>query len=129
MGSASVFGSSSGAVIGLDLAARSPHVVELLVAHEPPVISVLGDADRWFAFFDELDRTLEEEGMPVDPLFCVINGPTHGRPWSTAAARADLHNTAVQAGVRRRFAPHHYADPVVKPALGESPRTVGCWWG
>ena len=57
IGSASVFGSSSGAVIGLDLAARSPHTVELLVAHEPPVISVLDDADRWFAFFDELDRT------------------------------------------------------------------------
>ena len=33
--SASVFGSSSGAVIGLDLAARFPHAVELLVAHEP----------------------------------------------------------------------------------------------
>ena len=63
LGSASVFGSSSGAVIGLDLAARWPHIVELLVAHEPPVIGVLDDADRWFAFFDELDRTLEEEGV------------------------------------------------------------------
>jgi integrase len=28
------------------------------------------------------------------------------RHWSSAAARADLHKTAVQAGVRRRFAPH-----------------------
>jgi hypothetical protein len=54
IGSASVFGSSSGPVIGLDLAARSSHTVELLVAHEPPVISVLDDADRWFAFFGEL---------------------------------------------------------------------------
>jgi pimeloyl-ACP methyl ester carboxylesterase len=63
MGSASVFGSSSGAVIGLDLAARAPHAVELLVAHEPPVISVLDDADRWFAFFEELDRIVEEEGV------------------------------------------------------------------
>jgi site-specific recombinase XerD len=44
--------------------------------------------------------------MPVEPLFCVINGPTRGRHWSSAAARADLHRTAVQAGVRRRFAPH-----------------------
>jgi site-specific recombinase XerD len=44
--------------------------------------------------------------MPVGPLLCVINGPTQGRPWSSAAARADLHRTAVRAGVRRRFAPH-----------------------
>jgi acetyltransferase/esterase len=65
IGSASVFGSSSGAVIALDLAARSPHTVELLVAHEPPVISVLDDADRWFAFFGELERTLEEGVGPA----------------------------------------------------------------
>ena len=64
--SASVFGSSSGAVIGLDLAARSPHAVELLVAHEPPVVSVLDDAEQWLAFFEGLaDRIVEEQG--VDP--------------------------------------------------------------
>jgi site-specific recombinase XerD len=40
------------------------------------------------------------------PLFCVINGPTRGRHWSSAAARADLRRTTVAAGVRRRFAPH-----------------------
>src|SRR3954469_5273493 len=44
--------------------------------------------------------------LPVGPLFCVINGPTHGRPWSPAAARAELRRTAATAGVRRRFAPH-----------------------
>ena len=43
---------------------------------------------------------------PVGPLFCVINGPTRGRPWSAAAARAELRRTAREAGVRRRFAPH-----------------------
>jgi site-specific recombinase XerD len=44
--------------------------------------------------------------LPVGPLFCIINGPTRGRHWSTAAARADLRKTAVIADVRRRFAPH-----------------------
>ena len=44
--------------------------------------------------------------LPVGPLFCVINGPTRGRPWSPAAARAELRRTAATAGVRRRFAPH-----------------------
>ena len=57
--------------------------------------------------WDELQPWLELRlQMPVGPLFCVINGPTHGLPWSSAAARAYLHKTAVQAGVRRRFAPH-----------------------
>jgi integrase-like protein len=40
--------------------------------------------------------------LPVGPLFCVINGPTRGRPWSPAAARADLRRVAATAGVRRR---------------------------
>jgi site-specific recombinase XerD len=44
--------------------------------------------------------------LPVGPLFCVINGPTRGRPWSPAAARAELRRMAATAGVRRRFAPH-----------------------
>jgi site-specific recombinase XerD len=46
--------------------------------------------------------------LPVGPVFCVINGATRGRTWSSssAAARADLRRTAAEAGVRRRFAPH-----------------------
>jgi site-specific recombinase XerD len=44
--------------------------------------------------------------LPVGPLFCVINGRSRGRHWTSASARADLRRTAVAAGVRRRFAPH-----------------------
>ena len=44
--------------------------------------------------------------LPVGPLFCVINGPTRGRPLSPAAVRAELRRIAAAAGVRRRFAPH-----------------------
>jgi integrase len=43
--------------------------------------------------------------LPVGPLFCVVNGPTRGRPWA-AAARTKLRRVAREAGVRRRFAPH-----------------------
>ena len=43
--------------------------------------------------------------LPVGPLFCVIDGPTRGRAWSSSAVRFELHRLAVQAGVRRRFAP------------------------
>jgi site-specific recombinase XerD len=39
-------------------------------------------------------------------LFCVIAGPTAGHAWSASAARLQLHQVAVEAGARRRFAPH-----------------------
>ena len=44
--------------------------------------------------------------LPVGPLFCIIDGPTRGRPWSGAAVRTELRRLAAGAGVRRRFAPH-----------------------
>jgi site-specific recombinase XerC len=45
--------------------------------------------------------------MPIGALFCVITGPTRGRPWASDAARAQLRRVASKAGVRRRFEPHH----------------------
>ena len=44
--------------------------------------------------------------LPVGPLFCNIDGPTRGRPWSGAAVRSEFRRLAARAGVRRRFAPH-----------------------
>src|SRR6516225_2903478 len=44
--------------------------------------------------------------LPVGALFCVIDGPTRGRAWSDSAARVELRHLALNAGVRRRFAPH-----------------------
>jgi site-specific recombinase XerD len=36
----------------------------------------------------------------------VIHGPTAGRRWEASAARKQLKRIAVNAGVRRRIAPH-----------------------
>ena len=44
--SADVFGSSGGAVTGLALVARHPARVRTLVAHEPPLLELLPDADQ-----------------------------------------------------------------------------------
>ncbi len=61
--------------------------------------------DAWS--WDELQPWLELRlDLPVGPLFRVINGSSRGRHWASAAARAELRRKAVQAGVRRRFAPH-----------------------
>jgi integrase len=53
--------------------------------------------------------------MRVGALLCVIDGPTQGRPWSATAARATLRRLASVPGVRRRFAPHQYADRSFMP--------------
>jgi site-specific recombinase XerD len=46
------------------------------------------------------------EQLRVGALFCIINGPNQGRPWTQDALRFQLRRTAVEAAVRRRFAPH-----------------------
>ena len=57
--------------------------------------------------FEQLAAWLAHRvALPPGPLFCVIDGSTRGRRWSATAARAELRALAVDAGVRRRFAPH-----------------------
>ncbi|WP_248962426.1 alpha/beta fold hydrolase [Sphaerisporangium perillae] len=57
-----VFGSSSGALVGLDLAARHPEQVRGLVAHEPPAATLLPDGERWMAFLREVHDLHQSEG-------------------------------------------------------------------
>lgn len=60
-GSAAVIGSSIGALIGAHLAVSYPSTVELLVAHEPPMRTVVLDETREAA----LDRVFELAGGDV----------------------------------------------------------------
>ena len=46
--------------------------------------------------------------LPVRPLFCVVNGPTRGRPWAAAAARTELRRVAA------------------RPACGDASRRTNC---
>ena len=57
--------------------------------------------------FEQLAAWLAHRvSLPPGPLFCVIDGATRGRRWAATAARAELRQLAVDAGVRRRFALH-----------------------
>jgi site-specific recombinase XerD len=61
--------------------------------------------DAWA--WQHLQRWLDVRvQLPIGALFCVIHGPTTGRPWAAPAARTCMRELAIQAGVRRRFAPH-----------------------
>ena len=47
-----------------------------------------------------LDPWLDYRGrLPVGPLFCVLHGPSRGRPWSAAAVRRELRRAGARAGV------------------------------
>ena len=57
--------------------------------------------------WEHLDPWLQRRReLPVGALFCIVHGPSRGRPWSPAAVRAELRRAAAKAGVRRRLAPH-----------------------
>ena len=61
--------------------------------------------DRWA--WEQLQSWLAvRASLPVGALFCVLRGPTRGRPCSAAGVRVQLRNAAIEGGVRRRFAPH-----------------------
>jgi len=59
-----VFGSSSGAIVALEVLIHSPERVQTVVAHEPPAVSLLPDAAKWLAFFDGVYDTYRKKGIP-----------------------------------------------------------------
>ena len=62
-GPAYVFGTSGGAQIGLNLAARHPQLVRALVAHEPPTTMLLDDPSAALAADKDLYDTYVNEGV------------------------------------------------------------------
>jgi pimeloyl-ACP methyl ester carboxylesterase len=60
---ADVFGTSGGAQIGLNLAARHPARVRMLVAHEPPCLPMLDDASKELAENQAIYDTYRLEGV------------------------------------------------------------------
>jgi pimeloyl-ACP methyl ester carboxylesterase len=58
-----VFGSSSGAIVALNLMARHPDRVRIVVAHEPPLAPLLPDAEAHLEFLDEVYETYRHSGV------------------------------------------------------------------
>ena len=57
------FGNSSGAMIGLELAARHGAQVRMLVCHEPPLFDLLPERDRFRALTDQVETAFHEQGV------------------------------------------------------------------
>jgi len=76
-----VFGSSSGAIVTLELLAKYPSVVRLAVPHEPPLISLLPDRDERLAEMDEVYELYRSEGPePAMALFGKVVGLAQQAP-------------------------------------------------
>lgn len=66
-----VFGSSSGAIVALDLVTRHPQRIKTLVAHEPPLLALLPDAAKHLSFVDDVYDTFRQSG--VEPAMQKFN--------------------------------------------------------
>jgi pimeloyl-ACP methyl ester carboxylesterase len=79
-GPVDIFASSGGAVNGFALVARYPDVVHVLVAHEPPLATVLPDRDEALAATANIHETYERDGfgpaMAKFIAFTSVRGPT-----------------------------------------------------
>jgi pimeloyl-ACP methyl ester carboxylesterase len=75
-----VLGRSGGAIIGLELAATKPELVDFLIVHEAPVIELLSNADaqRWRTFVHEIYTKSQREGWhaaQTEFMASLINVP------------------------------------------------------
>ena len=79
-GPVDIFGSSGGAVNGLALVTRHPEDVRTLVAHEPPLATVLHDREEALAVTEHIHETYERDGlgpaMAKFIAFTSVRGPT-----------------------------------------------------
>ncbi|MBM7172226.1 alpha/beta fold hydrolase [Streptomyces sp. G44] len=82
-----VFGSCSGGLTALKLTIRHPARVRSVVAHEPPVLSLLPDAEQHLALLDDIRETYLREGMT--PALTKLQALHGGRP---APALPEAHN-------------------------------------
>ncbi len=68
---AAVFGNSGGAIIALELAARFPQAVSVVIAHEPPVFELEPDR-KTMAFFEAVDATTRLLGPGAGMLLFTL---------------------------------------------------------
>lgn len=80
VGPVDIFASSGGAVNALALVTRHPEQVRTLVAHEPPLATVLPDRDDALAVTEDIHQTYERDGlgpaMAKFIAFTSVRGPT-----------------------------------------------------
>jgi pimeloyl-ACP methyl ester carboxylesterase len=128
------FASSGGAVNALALVTRHPEQVRTLVAHEPPLATVLPDRAEAMAVTEDIHETYERDGfgpaMAKFIAFTSVRGPTPGDLPNHAPNPADFGLPTEDDGSRDHplLGPHmvyvsHY-EPDFDSLRGASTRIV-----
>ncbi|HEU4946345.1 MAG TPA: alpha/beta hydrolase [Kribbella sp.] len=82
-----VFGNSSGAIIGLELAARHREQVHTLVAHEPPIFDLLPNRDYWRTVIQDVVEKFATAG--AGPAIEALNAGFGAEPVEDGAPRPE----------------------------------------
>lgn len=75
-----VLGSSSGALVGLELVSRHPEQVDTLVAHEPPLADLLADAEQIRALRRRVYQTYLSQGVAAATAVFLAGSGLDGGP-------------------------------------------------
>jgi pimeloyl-ACP methyl ester carboxylesterase len=111
-GPVDIFASSGGAVNALALVTRHPEEIRTLVAHEPPLGTVLPDRDETLAVTKDIHETYERDGlghaMAKFIAFTSVRGPTPAEFPNQAPNPADFGLPTQDDGSRDHplFGPH-----------------------
>jgi pimeloyl-ACP methyl ester carboxylesterase len=99
---ATVFGSSSGGIVILEVLTRYPSVVRTLVPYEPAAVRQLPDRQKWMDFFFGVYDLYRQSGMePALEKFRERTFPESDRQLMTRAM--DLKNGAIRANATYWF--------------------------
>ena len=136
-GPAYVFGSSGGAQIGLELAARYPERVRALVAHEPSCLMMLPDPSEPLAADQDVHDTYRREGIDAATRkFMALAGLSdepvgEGAPAGAGLSPEDIETFARIGGNMEYFFAHGlmplslYRPDVARLRGGRPPVVVG----
>ena len=80
-----IFGSSGGALVGLELVCRYPDQVETLVAHEPPLTELLPEREQFRAYAQDVRATYLRDGVGAGMMKFVGGAGLHKNAEDAAA--------------------------------------------
>ncbi len=96
--SALIFGNSSGAVIALDMAATQPQAIRTVIVHEPPLVSMHPNGEKWRRFYASVYAT----GVRFSPALAAMRFifgtgfPIRAMMQSSSATRGNIKSGAEQ---------------------------------
>ncbi|KAL1871678.1 hypothetical protein Daus18300_004678 [Diaporthe australafricana] len=100
-----VFGTSSGAIVALELLQRHAGLVDFVVAHEPPLAYVLGGAwaEETYSVFDGIYQTFLDDGVDAAAAAFLGPGAANSTDVETLAAYHALVDPAKRANAELFF--------------------------